>query len=277
MRFEAEPHALLRPYVASYWGFAREFSQRRDFSVTPDRFVELIFFIDPPYVDDANERVRLPICTLVPLLEEPLRLVLDGSMRCACVRFHPWAAGIILPQAEFSTRPWHDCSAPFSGALAAVSDALGRDAWAEIAARFDAELLPRFALAHPAERLDAVRPFVAAPDGTTVTTASVAASQARSRRQIEREVRSLSNRSPKQLASLARFQFVRDALWERPETALDRLAAEAGYADQAHLSRHFRRYAAQSPRAFARDCRRLRASIPDEDVAFVQDAGSADD
>lgn len=99
MRFEAEPHALLRPYVASYRGFAREFSQRRDFSVTPDRFVVLIFFVDTPYVDDANGRIRLPTCTLVPLLEEPLRL---------------------------------------------------------------------------AARLGAVRPFVAAPDGTTVTAASVA-------------------------------------------------------------------------------------------------------
>ena len=116
--------------------------------------------------------------------------------------------------------------------------------------------------------------FLCAPDGTTVVgTGGVAERQTLSRRQIERQVRALTNRSPKQLVCLTRFQFVRDTLWARPETELDWLALEAGYADQAHLSRHFRRYAGQSPSQFKRDNARLQAARR-ADVAIVQDLAS---
>ncbi len=82
-RFQAEPHPSLRPYVQSYWGFVRDFSNMREVSITPDCFSEVIFFADPPLVDDNGVLRRLPPCTLIPLLDEPLRLVNDGFVRCA--------------------------------------------------------------------------------------------------------------------------------------------------------------------------------------------------
>lgn len=277
MRFEAEPHVLIRPYVHSYWGFVRDLSPMRQFSVTPDCFVEVMFFVDPPAVEDAVGHVRrLPACVLIPLLREPLRLVTDGVVRCASVRVHAWAAGIIFPQANVSNGAWFDASADFADMIPAVTEALRRTAWSEISAMFDTTLRRELANARPAaSAVSAVRGLSTPVDGiSTRVTGTVAAAQGVSRRQIERYARSLTNRSPKELISLTRFQFVRDTLWANPDTALDRLAIEAGYADQAHLSRHFRRYCAQSPSQFKRDCVRLKAWLESEDVAFVQDAAS---
>jgi transcriptional regulator GlxA family with amidase domain len=111
------------------------------------------------------------------------------------------------------------------------------------------------------------------PPGTpgAATTERVAARHGVSRRQLERRVRALTNRSPKALAALARFTFVRDALWARPDADLRTLALEAGYADQAHLTRDFRRYAGRSSGEFKRDCVRLAELLRAQDVAIVQD------
>ena len=86
-------------------------------------------------------------------------------------------------------------------------------------------------------------------------------------------MRALTHRSPKQLTSLTRFQFVRDTLWAQPDVKLAMLAFDAGYADQAHPTRHFRRYSGQSPGEFIRDSVRLKASLRHQDgnVAFLQD------
>ena len=274
-RFEAQPHPLLRPYVHSYWGFVRDLTQMGTFTVTPDCFLELLFFVDPPMVEDARGTHQLPACTLIPLLREPLRLITTGYVRCAAVRLHAWSSGLIFAQADDGTAAWYDASERVADLIPAVTDAVRRAAWTDVATLFDATL-PRFLTGVQHAALSAVKPFLAEPgDLPAPPTTNVAAEHGRSRRQVERQVRALTDRSPKQLVCLRRFQFVRDRLWSRPDTALDALAIEAGYADQAHLTREFRRYAARSPRAFTRDCERLKTFLSDEDVAFVQDAVNA--
>ena len=274
-RFESAPHPLLRPYVPTYWGVSRDLSEQGGFTVTPDCFLELLFFVDPPLAEDAGGRRRqLPACTLIPLLREPLRLVTRGVVRCASARWYAWAAGLVLPSADSGAAAWHDAGPTFAGLIPAVRAALERDAWEEIPALLDGALLQTLADT-PAAALPpaTARAFVCPPDRTEAEgTGDVAARQRLSRRQVERQVRALTGSSPKQLASLTRFQFVRDTLWAQPRKELAALAFEAGYADQAHLTRHFRRYTGQTPGEFLRDCARLKAAMRGEDVAFLQDA-----
>jgi len=61
--------------------------------------------------------------------------------------------------------------------------------------------------------------------------------------------------SPKQLAGVLRFQHLLARLRESPRPAWSALATEAGYFDQAHFSRDFRRYTGFSPTAFERQQR----------------------
>lgn len=85
------------------------------------------------------------------------------------------------------------------------------------------------------------------------------------RRQLERLFRLQVGVSPREFAALARFEWAAGQLRiGRPAAAV---AAEAGYADQAHLIRSFARRTGQTPRRFT----------PDDtaDVAFVQSPGDA--
>jgi len=200
-RFDAEPHPLLRPYVHLYWGFVRDLSQTPTFTVTPDCFIELLFFVDPPLVDEAGGRRTLSPCRLIPLLREQLCLVTAGVMRCASVRFHAWSAGIIFPQANDPTQSWYDVSAMFHDLVSTVIEALRDGAWSDIATAFDATLLRVLTGAQTAMHgLHAAQAFLLLPDGgTTAGTDEVAERQTLSRRQIERQVRAVTNRSPKQL------------------------------------------------------------------------------
>ena len=274
-RFEAEPDPLMRPYIHSFWTVARDLSETGGFTVTPDRFLELVFFVDPPWVEESGRRRPLPVCTLISLLREPLHLTADGVVRCAAVRMHAWAAGILFPQADTSAQPWFDMAGAFADHVPAVCDALRREASSEIVAHLARVMRQVLAGARPAPAtLATARTFVISPgEAGCRKTEAVAAGQGRSRRQVERQVRALTQRSPKQLTSLTRFQFVRDTLWAKPDVVLAMLAFDAGYADQAHLTRHFRRYSGQSPGEFIRDCLRLKDSLrrQSEDVAFLQD------
>ena len=274
-RFEAAPDLVLRPYVHSYWSVARDLSETGGFTVTPDRFLELVFFVDPPWIEQTAGRRPLPVCTLISLLREPLRITADSIVRCAAVRMHAWAGGILFPQAEASTQPWFDMTAAFAEQVPSVCDALRNGAKGEIIAHLDRTIRHALADVKPAPTaLAAARAFMVPPEETVgKRTSAVAVEQGRSRRQIERQVRALTHRSPKQLTSLTRFQFVRDTLWAQPGVELAVLAFDAGYADQAHLTRHFRRYSGQSPGEFIRDSLRLKVSLrrQGEDVAFLQD------
>ena len=274
-RFESRAHPLLEPYVRAYWGLVRD-RMKAPFAVTPDCFVELIVFAESPLVRVDGHAWRLPRCFVIPLLDKPLELIMDCPIRCAAIRFHGSSAAFINSAEDGSGIDATPCFLPppvFDDVVPVVINALNRGAWADIVATFDRTLVERLA----ALRLDdaarqMANAFFEAPYNTSAAMQEVARRLGRSRRQIERRVRALVKRSPRQLSGLARFQFVRDTLWSQPLFELDDLALEAGYSDQAHLSREFRRYAGTTPAAFRRHSRNRSFSGTKADVAFFQDA-----
>jgi AraC-like DNA-binding protein len=92
-----------------------------------------------------------------------------------------------------------------------------------------------------------------------------------STRQLEREFQKNARTTPKSLSQLMRFQHVRDAFWRDPRSNLNDLALRAGYADQAHFTREFRRLAQRTPQQFAAHMRATRAHLSASGVAFLQD------
>jgi AraC-like DNA-binding protein len=71
-----------------------------------------------------------------------------------------------------------------------------------------------------------------------------------SERQLRRRCEAATGMTPKTLHRILRFQRFLALAWvlERPSTQLARLAADAGYADQAHLTREARQLEGRSPR-----------------------------
>jgi AraC-like DNA-binding protein len=80
---------------------------------------------------------------------------------------------------------------------------------------------------------------------------ALAASLFISERQPRRRCEAAVGLAPKLLHRILRFQRFIALAWtlERPSTQLARLAADAGYADQAHLTREAKRLEGRSPRA----------------------------
>lgn len=196
---------------------------------------------------------------LIPLLARPLHLVLDGPVRFAAARLYAWAAGIVFPQANEPNRNWYDVSATFASAQPSFENALRYGAWGDVPRTFDEALLRAMNERRAApDTLGTVRTFVSrrgeaeAPEAWQTVT-----ERPRSRRQVERLARALTHRSPQQLVRLARFHYVRDTLWARPDSRLNDVALDAGYADQAHLSREFRRFSGRTPTQFKRDVANL--------------------
>lgn len=264
-RHGATPHPWLRTFVDSYWASARDLSRIGGFTVTPDQTIELLFCADPVTVIDARGRAALPVCSVIGLLDAPIRLESDGVLRCASARLHAWAKGPLLGETA-TARGWHDATPIFAELVEPVLSALREERWIDLWQSFDAALIPRLEQARSASQ---AREFVKV---TPPRAAEVGKAHGIGPRQVERNVRALTRTSPKQLASLARFQRARDALWERPDASLAALAASTGYADQAHLSREFKRYAGVTPRQFVLDSRKIRAWHAGAlKVAIVQD------
>ena len=89
-------------------------------------------------------------------------------------------------------------------------------------------------------------------------------------RTLERKFKHSAGRTVKDVSGLMRFEQVRNHLWIYPKANLAGLAQDLGYADQAHLSREFRRYSGTTPAAFARKAADRQQAAGTNFVAFVQ-------
>jgi AraC-like DNA-binding protein len=88
--------------------------------------------------------------------------------------------------------------------------------------------------------------------GRRAGVASTAAALSISERQLRRRFETATGLTPTTLHRIVRFQRLLALAWtrERPSTQVAQLALEAGYADQAHLSREAARLEGRSPRTF---------------------------
>jgi AraC-like DNA-binding protein len=261
---------------------SRDLAAMGGFTVTPDCFGELICCSDDLHAVGAAGREKLPACFLMALLDSPLRLEAGGVVRFLSARIRPWAVGRLLaaaaPGPSLSTRGWIDAAPVLGSRLDLVAEMISRLDWTSASEVLEQSLLDevgrwklgKLVQADSDMGMALVEPFLGEEPRPT---AAIAGEQATTKRQVERRVRALTGTSPKQLASLSRFQRARDAIWADPSTDLARLAIDAGYSDQPHLTREFRRYAGQTPARFARESaerkRWLSKLVPD--VAFVQE------
>jgi AraC-like DNA-binding protein len=89
-------------------------------------------------------------------------------------------------------------------------------------------------------------------------------------RSLERKFKRSAGHSVKDVSALMRFEQARNRLWIDPRTSLARLAQDVGYADQAHLSRDFKRYSGVTPTVFARTAKTRQMNNGSDIVAFLQ-------
>lgn len=104
----------------------------------------------------------------------------------------------------------------------------------------------------------------------TMPVSGVAAAAHATVRTLERKFKEAAGHTVKDVSGLIRFEQVRNHLWHYPAAGLAGLAHELGYADQAHLSREFKRYSGTTPAAFARKAKERQQAMGSDFVAFIQ-------
>jgi len=175
------------------------------------------------------------------------------------VRFWPGAAGCVLPFDPKTLRNRMRVSS-----IAEIGDWLEpvRDGLIADPSESDAAQLWEQALAEPLSKKQSVDPIVAEASTTILrlagklTIAELGPSLKISARQLRRRFRSATGLNPKELARIARVRTsLMDALF-REEWA--QLAAEHGFADQAHLIREYQRALGDPPQQAMRRLRAIR-------------------
>jgi AraC-like DNA-binding protein len=267
-RTYATPPAL-RPFVRALWSLEGDDAAPAADRIFPDGCMELVVHLGTPFSawDDDGRECLQPAAFVVGQMAEALRVRPSGHAAVVGVRFHPGGAFALLgvPQHElFGRRP----------ALADLSPVLDRAARrmrdggvTAAVARIAAELAALASRLHRPDRRVAACVAVIERTAGGVTVDALARETGLGARQLERLFRHAVGLSPKTLARLARFQAALRAC--EAGAPLARAGLAAGYADQAHFTREFRRVAGITPSAFAA----LRAPLASAfaDVGSVQD------
>jgi AraC-like DNA-binding protein len=251
--------------VRCVWVFEGRFDEPHDERIVPDGCPELILHFGAPYreCDLAGRWRTQPRLFVAGNLTRALLLRAQGMVGVLGVRLWPQAIS------RFTSEP---ASATLDRRIALPHRHASRwqQTLADAGGAPDDEprraLVPTVvaALASRLERSDAVIDQAVATlfaSRGQATPESLARDAGLSMRQLQRRLFAATGLGPKSLASLVRFRAVFDELQADAPSPWLAAALAAGYFDQAHMIRAFRRYAGQPPRAYLASAGRLSTAL----------------
>jgi AraC-like DNA-binding protein len=256
---ERRPAPALRRYVSTYTGYRYQGFEPGNHQGLPSRALTLIVAFDEPLdlavMPDPRLRPGRFVALAGGLHAHAATIRHDGNQHGVQLAVTPAGARALFgrPASELamSVVPLGDVmggdadelverlsSTPdWAGRFTVLDDVLGR-----VAARATADRDPPDEVAFAWDRL-------AATAGTAPVT-SVARDAGWSRRHLAERFRTEFGLGPKTMARVFRFERARTMLQRPGAASLARVAAECGYADQAHLTREWKSLAGASPTAW---------------------------
>ena len=265
-----DPPAALRSRVTGFWYLCLDFAHLPNgFEVLQDGYVEIMFhFGSPCYLATPTGWHRLPSPFRMGLLQAPVRLHARGPVTFLSAQCFPWAVSELwgLPAAPAGAGR---VSQPLAQLHASLAQLMQAGQVAEAFAQLTQYLLARLGSVSSDQLLSLAGAAMHAAHGT-LPIREVAAAAHATLRTLERQFKHATGYSVKNVSGLMRFAQVRNHLWVQPATSLAGLAHEMGYADQAHLSREFKRYSGTTPASFARTHASGSPAAGPDFVAFVQ-------
>lgn len=269
---EFEPPEELRHIIQNFWHTCIDFDDvpPTGFEVLPDGYTEIIFlFGNPCSIDQPSGLQPLPSPFLMGLLGKPVLLHGTGRLEVLGVKCFPWTVFDLL-----SLPPSNDGLRLFKHPIAGLQPALAKQVEAGQIVEALAQLKQYFLI----DQTNLATDNTLFKAGTAMSKANgtlpvsrVAEAAHATVRTLERKFKQAAGYTVKDVSGLMRFEQVRNHLWFHPNASLAGLAQELGYADQAHLSKEFKRYSGTTPAAFARKAKDMTWTISQNFVAFVQD------
>jgi AraC-like DNA-binding protein len=261
------PAPRLAPFVASYVGYRYDGFEPGIHVGLPSRFLTFIVSFDAPLdlaaMPDPAQRPDRFGALVGGLHAAPALIRHDGNQHGVQLQLTPLGARALfgMPASELAS-----AVLPMDALLGRRTDELVdrldvARTWTDRFAVLD-DVLTR-QIAEPQRIRDEVR-FGwqrLLSTGGAATVASLAGEVGWSRRHFTNQFRAEYGLPPKMIARVLRFEQARALLVRPDRPSLARVAAECGYADQAHLARDWRELAGSSPSAW------LEAEV----FPFVQD------
>lgn len=267
---EIESPESLRDTIQCFWHTSLDFGELPStFEVLPDGYAEIIFLFGTPCSVFAEDGLQLlPSPFIMGLLGQPVVLHAKNRLEVIGIRCYPWTVFDLLglPSGQDSVHIFKHPVAQLQSSLdqyiqeGRIEEALAQvkqyfvNARREVAA--DSILFKAGAAMRKANG--------------TLPVSQVAAAAHATVRTLERNFKLSSGYTVKEVSGIMRFEQVRNFLWINPDASLASLAQELGYADQAHLSREFKRYTGVTPGAFVRKVKINKQAMSGDFVAFVQ-------
>lgn len=246
---EHEPHPALRRHVECYWTVTGRVGpgQANHLTVLPDGCMDILFnFGDPPLNGGVPTGGGCAVGTMTRALEVGRR----GQVDVLGVRFRPGAATpfLPLPASELTDTTLALDELWGSAAGEAVERLADHRDEARRVGVLDGLLRDRLCgcLRGVDERVLVASDLVSATAGR-VTVDGLAKASGLGRRQLERRFLAVVGTPPKVAVRVARFRAAVMRMHRQPGSSLSLVAAETGYADQAHFTREFKALAGTSP------------------------------
>jgi len=261
----------LRSVVTAYWHVTGDGSNFPPSSVLPDGHVEIVLNLgDPVALAGPAYTGDQPARTVVGLLSHTISLKYRGRVNMFGIRLHPArGAGFLGHPATALV----DKLAPLANICPALDNALA--AHTTDTATLDRILLDQLPRALPSD--PQIMKIVNRLAMSSASVAELARELGISVRQLQRRFLAAVGIPPKRFIRVIRFARVWQVASMQPEESWSKLAAEHGFADQAHMVREFHAFGAAPPtRVFTPDwydaTTMSRVSGPAEGVRSVQDS-----
>lgn len=197
---------------------------------------------------------------LVGQLPGPIRIRPTGATDIIGIRFHPWGLGRIAqvdPSELFGRTVHGEVLAPTLPT--SVAALLGEIESLDQRCLFLSRLLSGGLL--PELRDEPPEALIVLAQGRLRSVSTAAEQAGISTRHLERLSDRWIGMPPSELVRLSRFQRALHRLRHRPFHSLTRIALESGFADQAHFTREFGRFAGVTPSVFRTSIGELTASF----------------
>ncbi|OON67979.1 AraC family transcriptional regulator [Hymenobacter sp. CRA2] len=262
--------AELQDTIQGFWYARLDIGQLpAGFEIVPDGFAEIIFHFGSSCRIAVSASLQpLPSPFLMGLLNQPVHLHGESHLEVIGIKCFPWTVFELLglPAASGGVRVF---THPMAGLQPLLAELVRAGRIAEALAQVKQYFLDaRRGVATDSTLAKAGGAMRAA--GGTLPVSEVAAAAHATVRTLERKFKQAAGHTVKDVASLMRFEQVRNRLWHDAKVNLAGLAHELGYTDQSHLSREFKRYSGTTPAAFARKAEQRKQAVSGEIVAFVQ-------
>jgi AraC-like DNA-binding protein len=252
----ALPAPRLRPFVAEYAGYRFEGFEPGVHAGLPSRHLTLIVSFDAPVdvavMPDPTQRPERFFALVGGLNAGPVMIRHDGNQHGVHVHITALGARALFgrPAGDLATQVLRMEDVIGNRAHELVDRLHTANHWVDRFAIFDDVLTQAIVDAPPMREEVAFAWSRLTASGGAVTVGALADDVGWSRRHLTEKFRAEFGLPPKQMAKVLRFGRARDLLVAPDRPSLARVAAECGYADQAHLARDWRDLAGSSPSAW---------------------------